>query len=173
MYHAGACVLAGLALLSNRLNDVSVLDCELYRLNKLIAGDAGEWDDLATACLSPTSLLESANCARVPAFHVSGTPVYALYNETAANAFFEAVAIHGASHCSWFFSDDVACKDVTALRTLGSERRNQFLLTHRSRMAAAGRLPPCLLCRGTSIAYACTKSSSRGHLSVCQLCPSA
>jgi len=137
MYHAGSCVLAGLALVSNHINDISVLDCELYQLHQLVTGDASEWDTLATACLSPGSLLDSTNCARIPAFHVSGTPVYKLYNETNANAFFESIAMHGSSHCSWFFTDDVACKDVTALRTLGSERRNHFLRTHRSRLAAA------------------------------------
>ena len=131
----GACVLAGLMLVDSGVNDVSTLDCELYRLTELIANDVSEWDNLATACLGPGSLLTAETCPRIPKLHISGKPVYPLYNEASANEYFTKIV--SLQTCSWFFSDDVACKDISALRTLGSERRNQFLDIHRLRADAA------------------------------------
>jgi len=135
MYLAGSCVIAGLSLLGEVLNDVSTLDCQLYRLQQLIASDASEWDDLATACIGPGSLLNSDSCARIPKMHISGRPVYALYNPKIADDYFATIV--NMKSCSWFYSDDLACEDVTAMRTLGSERRNRFLNIHKSRTDAA------------------------------------
>lgn len=139
MVLAGACVLAALNLLSPVVHDIAVYDCELFRLTAVQALDAGEWDDLATACLTPASMLDADSCPRSPIERVGGASVYPLYSEKDATEYFDALTRHGPSDCSWVFGSTTtcSCQDVTALRTIGSERRSAILATHAERVAAA------------------------------------
>ena len=148
----GACILSSLNLLSGHLNDVATLDCELDKLKILADNDASEWDDFATACISPASLTSTDACNRVPLFVLGDTPVHALYNANTAEDFFEAQTKLDTEHCaSWFYTasghDDYdgadgangacGCDDRIALKTLGSNRRTAVLTMHKARTEAA------------------------------------
>jgi hypothetical protein len=142
----GACVIAALQLLSPGMHDVAVLDCELHRLSILSKADAAEWDDLATACISPDTLTSTAMCPRLPLMQMGGTPVFSLYNPEAAVAFFDEQTTKTVDHCStWYFGEEqnpeaCSCNDLVALKTLGSHRRKQVLLAHAARTEAAAHV---------------------------------
>jgi hypothetical protein len=146
----GACILASMNLISPGIHDVATLDCELHRLQILTAADASEWDEFATACLSKEALTNSQNCPRIPMFQVGETPVYPLYQEETALAFFDTQTSTDSEHCTatkWFVptsdphagpdSTTCSCPDLIALKTLGSRRRTQVLNAHRARTEAA------------------------------------
>lgn len=143
MTFEGACIIASLNLIAPMINDISALDCELYKLNEFEKFDSAPWNDLATACIGPESLFDSTNCQRLPVTNVMNEPAFPLYSEDKANDFFDSQT--KITSCDGWFSGpppqgQCSCSDVSALKTLGSERRRKMLEVHESRVASANQI---------------------------------
>ena len=154
-----ACLIAALSLSTPPLSDLARLSCRLFTLERLTLLDAAPFDPLATACATPTTLIDSTDCSSLDRSlpeRIDGQNVYALYNASVASAFFETqTAVQLDAHCSGtpnFFgtfgasSSDLfdpelcSCTDILALKTLGSPRRAAILEEHERRAAAASEL---------------------------------
>ena len=151
---SSACLVAALSL-STPLSDVARVACRIFTLERLTHLDAAPFDSLATACVTPSTLLDSTACAspdRSLPERIDGNVAYSLYNASAAQFFFDAqtaVQLDFVPHCAGsplFFSSfaDSAssellctCDDIRALKTLGSPRRVALLAEHDRRSAAA------------------------------------
>jgi len=138
---AGACIIASLHLMTPGFHDIASLDCELFKLTSLRDADAAPWDDLATACVSPDTLLSSDECPRVPLVF-AGTDAYPLYKLTDGVDFFARQTGVQSTDCGrWFAEPSVegqcTCDDITALKTIGSPARTRMLQVHTNRARAA------------------------------------
>lgn len=156
---AESCLLAALALTLPPIGDLSRVHCRLYTLERLTQLDAAPFDPLATACVTPSTLLDAAQCSdlswAIPE-KVDNTDIYPLYNSSAASEFFEAqtavqTCIEDESPFSSIFSVPASskadptqklcsCADINALKTLGSPRRAAILSEHDRRAVAANTL---------------------------------
>ena len=150
-----ACLIAALSLSTPPLSDLARLSCRLFTLERLTLLDAAPFDPLATACATPSTLIDASDCASLDRSlpeRIDGQNVYALYNASVASSFFEAqTSVQLDAHCSGanFFgsfggssadspsTELCSCSDILALKTLGSPRRAAILAEHDRRAAAA------------------------------------
>lgn len=154
---AEACLIAALSLSTPPLSDLARLSCRLFTLERLTLLDAAPFDPLATACATPTTLIDSTDCSSIDRSlpeRIDGQNVYPLYNASVASTFFEAqTSVQLDTHCTGtpnFFGtfgspstenpDLCSCADILALKTLGSPRRAAILAEHERRAAAASDL---------------------------------
>ena len=142
VYGEGACIIAGMQLLASGFHDIAALDCEKYRLTQLVEADAAPWDNIATACISPTTLTDAADCNRIPILTVNNIAAFPLYNRATGEAFFAlqtSIPMHDCN--AWFrFAPgpgQCSCTDITALKTLGSPVRDKMIALHIGRADAA------------------------------------
>lgn len=142
MYGEGACIIAALHLTTSGMHDIAALDCELYRLNLLVAADAAPWDNIATACVAPRALTDTDACERIPTVVVNNVAAYPLYRKDKGDAFLTSQTGLQLDDCNRWFplpidEDQCSCSDVAALKTLGSPQRNRIIRVHNKRVSAA------------------------------------